>query len=137
LRGRRVVLRHVRPGDEGRLLQIFSDPTVSRWWGDPDKAVADTMQSEEGDDHYLIEVEGEPVGMIQSYQETDEMYRHAGIDISIREPWQGKGLGPEAILLLAHHLIDALGHHRLVIAPATLHPNATTAHDRLGLTPVR
>ena len=84
-----MVLRHVRPGDEDLLLQIFSDPTVSRWWGDPDKSVADTMDSEEGDDHYLIEVDGEAVGMIQSYQETDEMYRHAGIDISIREPWQG------------------------------------------------
>ena len=113
-----MILRHVQPGDEGRLLQIFSDPTVSRWWGDPDKSVADTMNAEEGDDHYLIEVDGEVVGMIQSYQETDEMYRHAGIDISIREPWQGKGLGPEAIRLLAHHLIDDLGHHRLVIDPA-------------------
>ena len=131
-----MVLRHVRPGDEGRLLQIFSDPTVSRWWGDPNKAVADTMESEEGDDHYLIEVEGEAVGMIQSYQETDEMYRHAGIDISIREPWQGKGLGPEAIRLLAHHLIDDLGHHRLVIDPAAHNANAIRAYERVGFKPV-
>ena len=131
-----MVLRHVRPGDEGRLLQIFSDPTVSRWWGDPDKSVADTMESEEGDDHYLIEVDGETVGMIQSYQETDEMYRHAGIDISIREPWQGKGLGPEAIRLLAHHLIDDLGHHRLVIDPAAHNANAIRAYERVGFKPV-
>jgi aminoglycoside 6'-N-acetyltransferase len=131
-----VVLRHVQPGDEGRLLEIFSDPSVSRWWGDPDKSVADTMDSEEGDDQYLIEVDGEVVGMIQSYQETDEMYRHAGIDISIREPWQGKGLGPEAIRLLAHHLIDDLGHHRLVIDPAAHNVNAIRAYERVGFKPV-
>ena len=94
------------------------------------------MQSEEGEDHYLIEVDGETVGMVQSYQETDAMYRHAGIDISIREPWQGKGLGPEAIRLLAHHLIDDLGHHRLVIDPAAHNANAIRAYERIGFKPV-
>ncbi|HKW58761.1 MAG TPA: GNAT family protein [Candidatus Dormibacteraeota bacterium] len=130
------MLRQVRKGDEPTLLRIFSDPTVSRWWGDPKKSVEDTMAAEEGDEHYLIEVDGEAIGMIQSYEESDDMYRHAGIDISIREPWQGKGLGPEAIKVLARYLIDERGHHRLVIDPAALNVNAIKAYERVGFKPV-
>jgi aminoglycoside 6'-N-acetyltransferase len=106
------------------------------WWGDPKKSVEDTMRAEEGEEHYLIEVDGEAVGMIQSYEETDEMYHHAGIDISIREPWQGKGLGPEAIRVLARYLIDHRGHHRLTIDPAAHNVNAIKAYERVGFKPV-
>jgi len=126
----------VRAGDEALLLEIFSDPTVARWWGEPSKSVADTMQADEGESHFLIEVGGETIGMIQSYEETDAMYRHAGIDISIRSPWQGKGLGPEAIRTLAHFLIDERGHHRLTIDPAAHNTNAIKAYERVGFKPV-
>ena len=74
--------------------------------------------------------------MIQSYEETDSMYRHAGIDISIRSPWQGKGLGPEAIRTLARFLIDERGHHRLTIDPAAHNTNAIKAYERVGFRPV-
>jgi len=115
---------------------MFSDPSVSRWWGDPHESVKDTMEAEQGDAHYMILVDGAPVGMIQSYEESDEMYRHAGIDISIRAEWQGKGIGPEAIRVLAHHLIDERGHHRLVIDPAANNTNAIKAYERVGFKPV-
>ena len=124
------------PGDETTLLELFSDPTVARWWGDPRKAVEDTTSSEEGEEHYLILVDGEPAGMIQSYEETDEMYFHAGIDLSIGSAWQGKGIGPEAIRVLARHLIDERGHHRLVIDPAVGNLNAIKAYERVGFKPV-
>jgi aminoglycoside 6'-N-acetyltransferase len=130
------VLRPVQPGDDASLLEIFSDPTVARWWGDPDKSVADTLNEEEGEAHYLIELDGETIGMIQSYEETDSMYRHAGIDISIRSAWQGKGLGPEAIRVLARHLIDDRGHHRLTIDPAAHNVNAIKAYEEVGFKPV-
>jgi len=126
----------VRAGDEDRLLEIFSDPTVARWWGEPGKSVADTMNADEAESHFLIEVGGETIGMIQSYEETDSMYRHAGIDISIRSPWQGKGLGPEAIRTLARFLIDERGHHRLTIDPAAHNTNAIKAYERVGFRPV-
>jgi aminoglycoside 6'-N-acetyltransferase len=114
------------------LLRIFSDPTVARWWGDPRESLEDTFQAEEDEEHYLIELDGEAVGMIQSYEETDDMYRHAGIDISIREPWQARGLGPEAIRTLARYLIDERGHHRLVIDPAVDNVNAIRAYESVG-----
>jgi aminoglycoside 6'-N-acetyltransferase len=126
----------VRESDEAALLEIFSDPTVTRWWGDPPDAVADAIQNDEENSHYLIELEGETIGMIQSYEESDAMYRHAGIDIAIREPWQARGLGAEAIKVLARHLIDDRGHHRLTIDPAAHNVNAIKAYERVGFKPV-
>lgn len=131
-----MVLRPVQAADRAILTEIFSDPTVARWWGDPAQSVADTLAEDEDATHYIIEVDGQPVGMIQSYEETDDMYRHAGIDISIRESWQGKGIGPEAIRVLAHHLIDDEGHHRLIIDPAANNTNAIKAYERVGFKPV-
>jgi hypothetical protein len=34
--GRRVRLRPGRPGDAQRLHAILAEPSVSRWWADPD-----------------------------------------------------------------------------------------------------
>jgi aminoglycoside 6'-N-acetyltransferase len=127
-----VVLRPTRRGDEATLLEIFSDPTVARWWGDPKKSLEDTMEADEDAEHYLIEVDGQAIGMIQSYEETDDMYRHAAIDVAIREQWQGKGLGPEAIRILARHLIEERGHHRLTIDPAAHNVSAIKAYERVG-----
>jgi aminoglycoside 6'-N-acetyltransferase len=136
LRGKRVVLRPVRAGDEAKLLEIFSDPSVAKWWGDPGKAVVDTMSADEGESHFLIEHDGHTVGMIQAYEESDSMYRHAGIDISVGSEWQGQGLGPDAIWTLARYLIDELGHHRLTIDPAAHNTNAIKAYEKVGFKPV-
>jgi aminoglycoside 6'-N-acetyltransferase len=122
----------VRAADEKKLLEIFSDPTVSRWWGDPADAINDAIVNDDENTHYLIEVDGEAIGMIQAYEESDAMYRHAGIDIALRAQWQGKGLGPEAIRVLARYLIDEQGHHRLVIDPAAHNTNAIKAYERVG-----
>ena len=122
----------MRGGDEAQLLEIFNDPTVSRWWGDPHDALDDAMVNDEENTHYLIELDGEAVGMIQSYEESDAMYRHAGIDIALRAPWQGKGLGVDAIRTLARYLIGERGHHRLTIDPAAHNANAIKAYERVG-----
>ena len=138
LTGRRVRIRPGHRGDAERLRAILAEPSVSQWWGAPDplSVIEDELR---GDDEGLLlvmEIGGEVAGGIQYSEEDDPMYRHAGIDISIREPWQGKGLGPEAIRLLAHHLIDDLGHHRLVIDPAAHNANAIRAYERVGFKPV-
>jgi aminoglycoside 6'-N-acetyltransferase len=80
----------------------------------------------------MIEVDGRPVGMIQAFEETEPMYRHAGIDIALGAAWQGKGIGPDAILTLAGYLIDERGHHRLTIDPAVANVNAIKAYERVG-----
>ena len=136
LTGTQVTLRPVRAGDRQKLGQIFSDPEVARWWGDPAKSVEDALAVSEDDSQFLIELDGEAIGFIQCSEETDPMYRHASIDISLRSPWQGKGLGPDAIRTLARYLINQHGHHRLTIDPAAHNTHAIKANERVGFKPV-
>ena len=118
------------------MARIFSDPSVAEWWGDPEKSVRDAMETLDGESHYLIEVGDEAVGMIQSVEETDQMYQHASIDIAVRAAWQGQGIGPEAIRTLARYLIDVRGYHRLTIDPAASNTRAIRAYERVGFKPV-
>jgi aminoglycoside 6'-N-acetyltransferase len=136
LNGGQVTLRPVRSGDKEKLRQIFADPEVARWWGDPAKSVEDALEVSEDDSQFLIELEGEAIGFIQCSEETDPMYRHASIDISLRSPWQGKGIGPDAIRTLARYLIKEHGHHRLTIDPAAHNTRAIKAYERVGFKPV-
>ena len=136
LTGERVRLRPVRAADEVLLREIFSDPEIARWWGDPTKSVADALEVLEGESRFVIEHAGEPIGFIQCVEETDPMYEHASIDISLRSEWQGKGIGPDAIRTLARFLIDNRGHHRLTIDPAAHNTHAIKAYGSVGFKPV-
>ena len=131
-----MVLRPVQAGDKVKLTEIFSDPEVARWWGDPAVSVRDALNVEEGGSHFVIELDGETVGFIQSYEEDDPMYRHASLDISLGSPWLGKGLGRDALRTLAHYLIDERGHHRLTIDPAAHNTRAIKAYESVGFKPV-
>jgi len=91
--GKQVTLRPVQADDEAKLSEIFSDPEVARWWGDPAKSVQDGLENTDDNSQFLIELDGEAIGFIQCTEETDPMYRHASIDISLRSSWQGKGHG--------------------------------------------
>ena len=118
------------------MARIFSDPSVAEWWGASEKAVRDAMATSDVETHYLIEVGDETVGMIQSFEETDEMYQYASIDIAVRSAWQGQGIGPESIRTLARHLLDDRGYHRLTIDPAAHNAKAIKAYERVGFKPV-
>ena len=85
---------------------------------------------------YVIEVEGALGGMIQSREETDEDYRHAGIDISVAPRLHGTGVAVDALRTLARHLIDHDGHHRLTIDPAAHNARAIACYQKLGFQPV-
>jgi aminoglycoside 6'-N-acetyltransferase len=136
LTGRRVRLRPVKPADEPALTRIFTDPDVARWWGDPSRSVRDVLNPDEDESCFMVQLGAESIGMIQCVEETDPMYRHAGIDIALHSDWQGRGLGPDAIRALAQHLITVRGHHRLTIDPAAHNTHAITAYERVGFKPV-
>jgi len=136
LNGNNVSLRPVQPGDAEALTRIFADPTVARWWGDAARSVHDAMNPGEGESCFVIEAGPEVIGFIQCYEELDPMYRSAGIDLSLRSEWQGKGLGPDAIKTLARHLITERGHHRLTIDPAAHNIRAIKAYRSVGFRPV-
>jgi aminoglycoside 6'-N-acetyltransferase len=137
LRGERLILRPVTPGDRPRLREILAEPSVARWWtyGSPDERVADWL--DDADSVILaIEVDGEVVGSIQFFEEPGADYRHASIDLFLATAFQDRGLGPEAIRLVARHLVDVRGHHRLTIDPSAANARAIRAYARVGFRPV-
>ena len=130
LTGPRVLLRPVRRDDLPRIAEILDEPEVARWWGHFD--VDELLGPEAEAEGLVIETDGHVIGFIQYDEETDPDYRHAGIDLFLSEERHGEGLGPEAITLLARHLFDELGHHRIVIDPAASNERAVRAYEKAG-----
>lgn len=127
-----MLLRPGRPEDADALVRIRKEPEVARRWGSADIE----EEIDEGfignDEGFVIEVNGEVVGAIQYYEEDDPMYRHAGMDIFLATARHGRGLGAEAIRVLARHLFEERGHHRLTIDPAADNVAAICAYERVG-----
>jgi aminoglycoside 6'-N-acetyltransferase len=135
--GDRVTLRPGGPADVAALLRIRLEPSVHRWWRDPSEPdIADSLHSKTDDCLLVIEVDGGVAGGIQYSEETEPDYRHAGIDIFLSTAAQGRGLGAEAIRLLARFLIEVRGHHRLVIDPAADNEPAIRCYRSVGFRPV-
>lgn len=139
LRGSRVVLRPGQEADLDALVEVFASPEVAVWWVGYDRTriEAEVLRSDDPDETvYVIEVEGEAAGIIQSYEEPEEDYRAAGIDIAVGPRWHGTGVAIDAIRTLARHLLDDRGHHHLTIDPAAANARAIAAYAKLGFRPV-
>lgn len=137
LRGPHVTLRAIVAADRPRLRQILAEPEVSRWFGQggPDASVAELYEHAPGSS-FVIESDGEPIGWIGFVEELDPDYRHAGIDLFLTTSRHGRGLGPEALRLVARHLVLDRGHHRLTIDPAAANERAIAAYRKVGFRPV-
>jgi aminoglycoside 6'-N-acetyltransferase len=119
LTGERVVLRPVRAEDVDRLTEILREPAVAGWWGDWDgERVRRELIADDEVVVYAIEAGGETIGLVQYWEETDPDYRHAGLDVALATAWHRQGYGSEALRVLARHLLEERGHHRLTIDPA-------------------
>jgi aminoglycoside 6'-N-acetyltransferase len=129
-----VTIRPVRLDDDDTLLAIRAEPSVHRWWGDPEPRLP--LAADEEPVRLVIEVEGVVAGAIQYSEETDPMYRHAGVDVYLSERFQGRGLGSEAVRLVARFLFDVRGHHRLTIDPALANEQAIRAYEKVGFSRV-
>ncbi|HMH89982.1 MAG TPA: GNAT family protein [Streptosporangiaceae bacterium] len=138
LAGPRVTLRPGGSEDAVALHAILAEPSVARWWGDPDSVDAIAGELAGGDTSALlvIEIGGEVAGGIQYHEEDDPMYRHAGIDLYLSTRFQGQSVGPEAVTLLARYLFEMRGHHRLTIDPAAANSRAIRCYGKVGFRPV-
>ena len=134
LRGKRIVLRPAEPADATAFAAILATPEVARWWPAFDlPRVEREMTGLDGElDVYAIVLEGLVVGAIQSHEENDPEFRHAGIDLFLDPALHGKGLGPEAIRVLARYLVQERGHHRITIDPAAANERAIRAYEKVG-----
>ena len=129
LEGERLRLRPVADADIARLREILGEPLVARWWP-PD--APDKWAASDDTARFAICVDDQVAGLIQYSEESDPRYRHAGIDLFLATDLHGRGLGSEAIIVLARHLFEDRRHHRLVIDPALANEAAIRCYERVG-----
>jgi aminoglycoside 6'-N-acetyltransferase len=134
LHGDRVVLRPLAEADVPRLVELGSHPEVAHWWAGltPEHVLAKARGEDDGVVVFAILFDGEVVGLIQHYEETEQEYRHAGIDLFLGAPWHGLGLGTDAVRTMARYLVRERGHHRLVIDPAAHNERAIRCYEKAG-----
>jgi aminoglycoside 6'-N-acetyltransferase len=137
-------LATVRPGraeEVPALREILAEPSVRQWWGEPEPAedtAGKLLGSAESADAVLlvVEVGGAVAGGVEYWEQTDPMYRHAGIDIYLGTRYQGRGVGTEVVGMVARFLVTDRGHHRLTIDPAAANTGAVTCYTKVGFRPV-
>jgi aminoglycoside 6'-N-acetyltransferase len=140
LHGDKVTLRTATPADIPALVRIRSTAAVLGRWPIADEGLeaelAADVAGEDGVEFLAVELDGAVVGAIQWAAEQDPMYRHAGLDIYLDPAVHGRGVGTDAVRTMARHLVRDLGHHRLVIDPATDNEPAIRCYAKVGFKPV-
>ncbi|MEU3405105.1 GNAT family protein [Streptomyces sp. NPDC006670] len=138
LHGVSVDLAPTLTGDIPALAAIRATPEVrARWRGEDDLEAEIAGDLEDpGTACLTIRHAQRIVGMIQWYSEDEPDYRHAGIDLFLDPAVHGRGLGTDAVRTLARHLVDDLGHHRIVIDPAADNTAAIRCYEKVGFRPV-
>jgi aminoglycoside 6'-N-acetyltransferase len=134
LRGPRVTLRRAGLDAAARLTSIRREPEIERRWGILEEGEMEEFVTDEKT--FVVEVEDEVVGAVQYGEVEDPMYRSASIDLYLTTPRHGQGLGSEAVRVLARHLIEERGHHRLTIDPAADNAAAIRSYAKVGFQPV-
>jgi len=134
LSGSRVTLRNGTLEDMAQVASIRHEPEVESRWGVLEEGELEEFLQD--DKTFVIETDGEIIGAVQYDEETDPMYRRAGIDIFLTTSRHAQGFGSEAVRVLARHLIEERGHHRLTIDPAAENAAAIRAYEKVGFRPV-
>jgi aminoglycoside 6'-N-acetyltransferase len=133
LRGPRLVVRSMQEPDVARLAAIAAEPEIWQRWGEVSEAeLREKLAGEDDVTALVVEVDGEAVGLIQYSEDADPDYRHAGVDMFLAGTARGRGYGREALLLVAAHLFDERGHHRLTIDPAADNEPAIRCYTAAG-----
>jgi len=125
-------LRPLRFDDAEPLLLILKEPEVGRWWGKWDARRLAQFLAREDVRLFAVEEEGRLVGLIQYREQENPEYRSADVDLCIHPSLWGKGIGREAIRVLAQHLFKERGHHRLTIDPSVRNERAIRAFEGVG-----
>lgn len=130
LQGERVVLRPLEAVHAEGLRAIRLTPEVAERWGplEDDFPLADEPTAT----RFAIVVDEELTGMVQFSEENEPDYRHAEVDIFLDPRRHNRGLGTDAVTILAKHLIETRGHHRLVLGTAIDNHQARRCYEKAG-----
>jgi len=135
LRGEKVVLVPVAARHVAELRRILHTPEVRVRWGDEDKH-PDWPFDDPESVRFAVIVDGAVRGMVQYWEETEPMYRHASVDIFVDPAVHNRGVGRDAVGTLVRHLVHERGHHRLTIDPAADNLAAIRCYSAVGFRPV-
>jgi aminoglycoside 6'-N-acetyltransferase len=116
-----IEFRPLAEDDVPRVAEWLAQEHVARWWREPvEEAIEKRVTGIEGrrpTRQFTIEVDGRPIGMIQTYlvsdhPEWEEIVRVgegvAGVDLMIGEPELiGRGLGPQVLAAFARQVVFA------------------------------
>ena len=138
LNGSLVRLRRATASDADRVVEIRSTPEVFRRWIGDDlrQEFLDDIDSEDVTLFVIEDQHHQVIGGIQWHEETDPMYRHAGLDLFIDPSVHGRGYGTDAVRALVAYLVNVVGHHRFVIDPAADNAAAIACYSKVGFKPV-
>jgi len=135
LYGERVVLVPLAAEHVAELRRILATPEVQKRWRDED-ASSGWPFDDSSATRFAIVFDGAVRGMVQYGEENEPDYRHASLDIFVDPAVHGRGVGRDAVGSLARHLVNARGHHRLVIDPAVDNEPAIRCYTAVGFRPV-
>jgi aminoglycoside 6'-N-acetyltransferase len=135
LHGEHLTLLPVSAEHVPELRRILATPPVRLRWRDED-ASPQWPFDDPSATRFAVLVEGVVRGMVQYSEEPEVDYRYASIDIFLDPAVHGRGVGRDAVGTLARHLIQDLGHHRLVIDPAADNEAAIRCYAAVGFRPV-
>ena len=128
--------------DTPLLASWLRRPHVSRWWGDPRKALEDVSRPPARGGEALIAVDGVPVGYVRWQVPTREELDAAGlhelpddvvdIDVAIGEAdLLGRGIGPRALSILRDRLARD-GVSIIMLATSVDNARAVRAYEKAG-----
>lgn len=116
-----IAFRPVVESDVARLQAWLDREHVALWWRD-----ARAEDQLDPNEHFIIELDGEPVGMIQTYLVDDypewkavigDEPSLAGVDLLIGEDEHvGRGLGPRVLRRFAQEVVFARPETAAVVA---------------------
>ena len=122
-----VTLRPCLPADWELVQAILRDPGVAPWWGEVGDSLADELA-----EPYLVLADGEAAGVLDVVEEPEPDYRHAALDIVLRERFQNRGIGRTALRAAIEMLVSERGHHRFTIDPAAVNERAIRCYEAVG-----
>lgn len=140
--GPSLTLRYPAPDDAPALLELASDPEVTRWfsWGpystlaEPQTYIASLeRRREEGTllDFLMVHAEHGPVG-ITGLSEVAARDRRATVGTWFGRPFWGTGLNRESKALICALAFEHCGVHRLTAWANTRNGRSQTALERVG-----
>ncbi|WP_114390031.1 GNAT family N-acetyltransferase [Notoacmeibacter marinus] len=149
-----IAFRPARAEDLPILAAWLARPHWREWWGaseDELSMIRDMIEGRDPAEPYLIEMDGEPVGYIQSWRVADILDsglgedhpwlsslppEAVGIDLSLADSGTlGKGLGSTVVKRFVRRLY-AKGHRIIVIDPAANNHRAIGAYRKAGFVAV-